>query len=85
MPNATRRNLASTALSLSLALVSAATMTATPSQGAGVTGIEQRSRVTELTRQITWFDNYNQALTCAKQRGKPLVWIHMLGQMQGAT
>jgi len=60
---------------------------ATPSStGAGsVDGVQQRQRVNDLTHQITWFDNYNQALASAKQKGKPLVWIHMLGKMEGAT
>ena len=55
------------------------------SSGAGVDGVEQRQKVNELTKQITWFDNMPQALACARQRGKPLVWIHMLGKIDGAT
>ncbi|MBS1992298.1 MAG: hypothetical protein JSS83_17365 [Cyanobacteria bacterium SZAS LIN-3] len=55
------------------------------SQGAGVDGVQQRQKVTELTKQLTWFDNMPQALACARQRGKPLVWIHMLGKIDGAT
>jgi hypothetical protein len=50
-----------------------------------VDGIEQRKNVTELTKQITWFDNMPQALASARQKGRPLVWIHMLGKMDGAT
>jgi hypothetical protein len=50
-----------------------------------VDGNQQRTNVNELTHQLTWFDNMNQALACARQRGKPLVWIHMLGKIDGAT
>ncbi|MBU6450904.1 MAG: hypothetical protein KGS72_03935 [Cyanobacteria bacterium REEB67] len=71
--------------SVLLASLFALSMAAPSSLGAGVTGVEQRAKVNELTRQITWFDNMNQALACARQRGKPLVWIHMLGKMEGAT
>ena len=70
---------------LLLASLFSLSMAAPSSLGAGVNGVEQRAKVNELTHQITWFDNMNQALACAKQRGKPLVWIHMLGKMEGAT
>jgi len=56
------------------------------SNGAGgVDGVAQREKVNELTKQITWFDNMPQALASARQKGKPLVWIHMLGKIDGAT
>ena len=71
--------------SILLASLFGLSLAAPASMGAGVNGVEQRAKVTELTRQITWFDNINQALACARQRGKPLVWIHMLGKMEGAT
>ena len=71
--------------SVLLASLFTLSIAAPSSLGAGVNGVEQRAKVTELTRQITWFDNMNQALACARQRGKPLVWIHMLGKMEGAT
>jgi hypothetical protein len=68
------------AASFALALASPSTTSA-----GALDGIEQRAKVNELTKQLTWFDNMPQALACAKQRGKPLVWIHMLGKIDGAT
>lgn len=64
----------------------ALSLTVPLSNGAlAIDGIEQRKNVTELTKQITWFDNMPQALASARQKGMPLVWIHMLGKMEGAT
>lgn len=60
---------------------------ATPAtNGAGtVDGVQQREKVNELTHEVTWFDNMPQALASARQKGRPLVWIHMLGKIDGAT
>jgi hypothetical protein len=60
---------------------------ATPSfdRASAVDGVQQRQKVNELTHQITWFENMPQALASARQKGKPLVWIHMLGKIDGAT
>jgi len=70
---------------LVFAALSLVTLCAPSSSGAGVDGVQQRQKVNELTKQLTWFDNMPQALACARQRGKPLVWIHMLGKIDGAT
>ena len=61
-------------------------LAAPSSIGAGaVDGVQQRANVNELTHQVTWFDNMPQALASARQKGKPLVWIHMLCKIDGAT
>jgi len=70
---------------LFFATLSVLAIAAPSSSGAGVDGVQQRQKVNELTKQLTWFDNMPQALACARQRGKPLVWIHMLGKIDGAT
>ncbi len=56
-----------------------------PTEAGGVDGIQQRQKVNDLTHEVTWFDNMPQALASARQKGKPLVWIHMLGKIDGAT
>jgi len=70
---------------LFFAALSVLAIGAPASSGAGVDGVQQRQKVNELTKELTWFDNMPQALACARQRGKPLVWIHMLGKIDGAT
>lgn len=59
-----------------------------PFQGAicaEVNGVEQRQNVDNLTHEIQWFDNLRQAQESARQKGKMVFYMHMLGKMTGAT
>lgn len=42
-------------------------------------------RVHELTSQIHWYDNLHKAEDAAKQQGKLIFWMHILGRIDGAT
>lgn len=50
-----------------------------------VSGIEAEQRVKELTQEIRWNKDLNQALWEAKRDGKMVFWLHMLGDLSGAT
>jgi len=50
-----------------------------------INGDEAAYRVRELATGINWHTNLNQALTEGARTGKPVVWIHMLGKIDGAT
>lgn len=59
-----------------------------PMQGAPaaeVDGVQQRQNVDNLVSQIQWFDNLRQAEESARQKGKMVFYMHMLGKMTGAT
>jgi hypothetical protein len=60
---------------------------AIPSQAAPnfLTGQVSELRVSELTHKIPWDTNLNRALGEAKKTGKMVLWIHMLGTIDGAT
>lgn len=38
-----------------------------------------------LTRAMPWYTNLDQAREAAKSSGRLIVWIHMLGTIDGAT
>jgi hypothetical protein len=38
-----------------------------------------------LTRAMTWYTNLDQAREAARSSGRLIVWIHMLGTIDGAT
>jgi hypothetical protein len=42
-------------------------------------------RVHELTSDIHWYNNLNEAEAQAKEQGKLVFWMHMLGKIDGAT
>ena len=42
-------------------------------------------RVHQLTSQIDWYDNLHKAEAEAQKQGKLIFWMHMLGQIDGAT
>lgn len=50
-----------------------------------VNGNEAAYRVRELATGINWHTNLSQALNEGARTGKPVVWIHMLGKIDGAT
>ncbi len=43
------------------------------------------ARVHALTSDIDWYKNLNKAEDAAKQQGKLVFWVHMLGKIDGAT
>ncbi len=43
------------------------------------------SQVTNLTTQINWNTNLNDALMQARREGKMVFYVHMLGDIKGAT
>ena len=50
-----------------------------------VEGREARNNIDSLTRQVFWFNNLRDAEDSARQKDKPLLWVHMLGKIDGAT
>ncbi|MCC6978032.1 MAG: hypothetical protein IT343_06900 [Candidatus Melainabacteria bacterium] len=50
-----------------------------------VNGDEAASRVRQLATGIEWHTDLSQALNEGARSGKPVVWIHMLGKIDGAT
>ena len=42
-------------------------------------------RVQQLTSDINWYKSLDKAQDSAKEEGKLIVWIHMVGKMDGAT
>lgn len=50
-----------------------------------IEGREARTNVDNLTKQVYWFNRLRDAEDSARQKGKPLLWVHMLGKIDGAT
>lgn len=50
-----------------------------------VSGEEQWENVNALTSQVQWFRDLNQAEQSARQKGKMVFYMHMLGKIDGAT
>jgi len=50
-----------------------------------IDGREARTNVDNLTKQVYWFSNLRDAEDSARQKGKPLLWMHILGKIDGAT
>jgi hypothetical protein len=50
-----------------------------------IEGREARTRLDNLTHQVYWFDNLRDAEASARQKNKPLLWVHILGKIDGAT
>jgi hypothetical protein len=42
-------------------------------------------RVHELTSEIDWYKSLNKAEDAAREQGKLVFWVHMLGKIDGAT
>ncbi len=41
--------------------------------------------VHKLTTDIDWYKNLHKAEAAAKEQGKLIVWVHMVGKIDGAT
>lgn len=50
-----------------------------------ISGQVSEQKVDKLLSGIHWYESLPQAEAVAKQQGKPIVWVHMLGKMDGAT
>lgn len=50
-----------------------------------IDGRDARTNVDNLTKQVYWFNRLRDAEDSARQKGKPLLWVHMLGKIDGAT
>jgi hypothetical protein len=50
-----------------------------------VPGEAAQRQVSKLTSEIHWLDNLNQAEQQARNQDKMIVWIQMLGRIDGAT
>lgn len=73
---------------LLLSALLAVSVVAVPAAYSGpriLTGEVSAERVSELTRQIPWYHSLPQAESAAKQSGKLIFWVHMLGSLDGAT
>ncbi len=42
-------------------------------------------RVHELTSEIDWYKSLNKAEDAAREQGKLVFWLHILGKIDGAT
>jgi len=76
------------ALSLAfLPLISFTTGAIAPAQAVPglLSGQVQRENVDNLVSQIHWFDNLEQAKESARQTGKMVFYMHMLGNLSGST
>lgn len=43
------------------------------------------NNVDKLTKSIHWYTSLSQAEAAAQRQNKMIVWVHMLGQLNGAT
>jgi hypothetical protein len=48
-------------------------------------GQTAHDRVTALTSTLHWHNSIGQAETNAREQGKLVFWVHMLGSISGAT
>jgi hypothetical protein len=42
-------------------------------------------RVHELTSEINWYKSLDKVEQAAQEQGKLILWVHMLGKIDGAT
>lgn len=70
-----------------VALLGGATFLQPPSAGAEkvLQGEVCLQRVQQLTSDISWHKSLGKAQEEARETGKLIVWIHMVGKIDGAT
>ncbi|HLQ39129.1 MAG TPA: hypothetical protein VK348_15070 [Planctomycetota bacterium] len=56
-----------------------------PSRGIAARSSEVDAKVTDLLRAITWHSSLDDAKAAARSSGKPIFWLHMLGDLAGST
>ena len=74
--------------SLSAVMLVLAAALSMPSGWAGprvLSGEVVQDRVVGLTTAIPWCHSLSQAQSVARQEGKMIFWVHMLGKIDGAT
>jgi hypothetical protein len=57
----------------------------TPSKGIAARSAEVDAKVADLTRNIVWHPSLADARAAAMKTGKPIFWMHMLGDLTGMT
>lgn len=68
------------------AAVSVSAMLAlTPAVAGVMQGSVAEEHVTELTNQIHWCTDLPEAEAAAKEKHKMILWVNMIGHMEGAT
>lgn len=50
-----------------------------------VKGTNARANVDKLTSQVHWFSTLRDAEDSARTKDRPILWMHMLGKIDGAT
>jgi hypothetical protein len=50
-----------------------------------VSGHISAERVNTLTGSVEWNESLKEALAKAQSEAKPVVWVHMVGKIDGAT
>jgi hypothetical protein len=56
-----------------------------PSRGIAARSSEVDASVVELTKAIHWHSSLDEAKAAARSSGKPIFWMHMLGDLAGST
>jgi hypothetical protein len=54
-------------------------------QMALIPGQVAHERVAQLTSQIPWYSSLCQAEDTARRTNRMILWVHMLGDLKGAT
>jgi len=77
--------LARSSFALSLATLMALAHPASARGPRMVDGNQAQQRVFKLSTEIEWHKDLNETLRQAQREGKLVFWVHMLGQIDGAT
>jgi hypothetical protein len=56
-----------------------------PSRGIAARSTEVDAKVGDLTHAIRWHASLDEAKAAARSSGKPIFWMHMLGDLAGST
>jgi hypothetical protein len=56
-----------------------------PSKGIAARSAEVDAKVVDLTKAIAWHTSLDDAKAAARKTGKPIFWMHMLGDLSGST
>jgi hypothetical protein len=56
-----------------------------PSRGIAARSADVDAKVADLTKSIAWHQSLDEAKAAARKSGKPIFWMHMLGDLSGMT
>jgi hypothetical protein len=70
---------------LALALIAAGDPEKKRTRGIAAGRAEVRANVEKLTTQIQWRTSMDKALVDARAEGKLVLWLHLLGRLDGVT